>query len=89
MRWPGRRSRPTSIVGVSSLEHLGMAADAVNQAIDYLITSQAVMLATNQLMTVIGVAFLIAASVIWLAPRPKRVVEPGAGGTNGKNARPA
>ena len=57
-----------------------MAADAVNQTIDYLITNQAVMLATNQLMTVIGVAFLIAASVIWLAPRPTRVVEPGAGG---------
>lgn len=37
------------------------------------------MLATNQLMTVIGVAFLIAASVIWLAPKPSRVVEPGTG----------
>lgn len=62
------------------LEHAGMAADAVNQTIDYLITHQAVMLATNQLMIVIGVAFLIAASVIWLAPKPSRVVEPGAGG---------
>ncbi|OJW49976.1 MAG: MFS transporter [Candidatus Accumulibacter sp. 66-26] len=62
------------------LEQAGMAADAVNQAIDYLITGQAVMLATNQLMTVIGVAFLIAASAIWLAPKPSRVVEPGAGG---------
>ena len=62
------------------LEQAGMAADAVNQAIDYLITSQSVMLATNQLMTVIGVAFLIAASVIWLAPKPSRVVEPGTGG---------
>ena len=64
----------------SLLDQAGMASDAVNQAIDYLITSQAVMLATNQLMTVIGVAFLIAASVIWLAPKPTRVVEPGAGG---------
>ncbi|UCV05121.1 DHA2 family efflux MFS transporter permease subunit [Dechloromonas denitrificans] len=64
----------------SLLEQGGMAADAVNQALDYLITSQAVMLATNQLMTVIGVAFLVAASVIWLAPKPTRVVEPGAGG---------
>ena len=62
------------------LEQAGMAADAVNQAIDYLITSQAVMLATNQLMTVIGVAFLVAASVIWLAPKPTRVIEPGTGG---------
>jgi len=64
----------------SMLEQAGMLPDAVNQAIDYLITSQAVMLATNQLMMVIGVAFLVAASVIWLAPKPTRVVEPGAGG---------
>ncbi|MBN8443691.1 MAG: DHA2 family efflux MFS transporter permease subunit [Thauera sp.] len=58
----------------------GMAPDAVNQAIDYLITGQAVMLATNEMMWAIGIAFILAASVIWLAPRPGRVVEPGAGG---------
>lgn len=62
------------------LDQSGMASDAVNQAIDYLVTSQSVMLATNQMMTIIGVAFLIAASVIWLAPKPSRVVEAGAGG---------
>lgn len=62
------------------LEKAGMAADAVNQAIDYLITSQSVMLATNQMMMAIGVVFILAASVIWLAPKPTRVVEPGAGG---------
>ncbi|MFT4173055.1 MAG: DHA2 family efflux MFS transporter permease subunit [Rhodocyclaceae bacterium] len=64
----------------SLLGHAGMPLDAVNQAIDYLVTGQAVMLATNQLMWAIGVAFLVAASVIWLAPKPTRVVEPGAGG---------
>lgn len=58
----------------------GMAPDAVNQAIDYLVTGQSVMLATNQMMLAIGIAFLVAASVIWLAPKPARVVEPGAGG---------
>lgn len=62
------------------LEHSGMAADAVNQAIDYMVTSQSVMLATNQMMLLIGCAFIIAASVIWIAPKPSRVVEPGAGG---------
>jgi len=62
------------------LESSGMAIDAVNQAIDYLITSQSVMLATNQMMMAIGVVFILAASVIWLAPKPTRVVEPGAGG---------
>ena len=62
------------------LEHGGMTPDAVNQAIDYLITGQSAMLATNQMMVAIGVAFIIAASAIWLAPKPTRVVEPGAGG---------
>lgn len=87
--WDNQITRQhAELVGISDsdgsvrtlLEQGGMAADAVNQAIDYLITSQAVILATNQLMTVIGIAFLIAASVIWLAPKPTRVVEPGAGG---------
>ncbi|TCJ12753.1 DHA2 family efflux MFS transporter permease subunit [Parasulfuritortus cantonensis] len=63
-----------------TLGQSGMAPDAVREAADYLLTNQAVMLATNQLMTVIGLAFLVAASVIWLAPKPMRVVEPGAGG---------
>jgi DHA2 family multidrug resistance protein len=38
------------------------------------------MLSTNQIMTVVGVMFIVAASLIWLAPRPARTVEPGAGG---------
>lgn len=61
------------------LEDSGMTVDVVNQVIDYLITGQGVMLATNQLMWLIGLAFLIAASVIWLAPKPTRVVDPSAG----------
>jgi MFS transporter, DHA2 family, multidrug resistance protein len=57
----------------------GAAPDAVNEVIDYLVTGQSVMLATNQLMLVIGIAFIIAACVIWLAPKPTRVVDPSAG----------
>jgi len=62
------------------LEQSGLAADGVVQVVDYLVTSQSVMLATNQMMLGIGIAFLFAASVIWLAPKPQRVVEPGSGG---------
>lgn len=62
------------------LDQSGMAPDAVNQALDYLITGQSVMLATNQLMWAIGIAFLVAASVIWLAPKPGRVIDPAVGG---------
>ena len=58
----------------------GATPEAAHQVLDYMVTSQSVMLATNQLMTVIGVLFLLAAAVIWLAPKPGRVIEPGAGG---------
>lgn len=62
------------------LENSGMAADAVLQSIDHLITSQSVMLATNQVMAGVGIAFIIAALAIWLAPKPQRVVDASASG---------
>nr|WP_319563669.1 DHA2 family efflux MFS transporter permease subunit [uncultured Rhodoferax sp.] len=74
----GLSDRDQSVRGLLDLS--GMAPDAVNQAIDYLITSQSVMLSTNQIMTVIGLIFIFAASVIWLAPKPTRAIEPGTGG---------
>ena len=64
----------------SFLENTGMSADAVLQSLDRLVTSQSVMLATNQIMAVIGIAFIFAASAIWLAPKPKRTVDASAGG---------
>ena len=64
----------------SMLEISGMAPDAVLQSIDRLINGQAVMLATNQIMTVVGLAFILAALAIWLAPKPKRVVDASVGG---------
>jgi len=64
----------------SLFENSGMAIDAVLQSLDRLINSQAVMLATNQIMTAVGIVFLVAASVIWLAPKPTRVVDASAGG---------
>ncbi len=62
------------------LESSGMAADAVLQSIDRLVTSQSVMLATNQMMAAVGIAFLFAASAIWLAPKPRRKVDASASG---------
>ncbi|MDO8317981.1 DHA2 family efflux MFS transporter permease subunit [Rhodoferax sp.] len=61
-------------------ESFGMTTDAVVRSLDRLINDQAVMLATNQIMVAVGFVFVIAASVIWLAPKPTRTVEPGAGG---------
>jgi DHA2 family multidrug resistance protein len=62
------------------LDQAGMPQEAVRQVLDYMLTSQSIMLSTNQIMLVIGLIFVFAASVIWLAPKPQRVVEPGAGG---------
>lgn len=62
------------------LEGTGMAADAVLQTIDGLIKSESVMLATNQIFSVVAIVFIVAASVIWRAPKPARAVDPSAGG---------
>ena len=51
-----------------------------NQVLDYLIVSQSGMLSTNQVMTGVTVMFFLAAAIIWIAPKPTRTIEPGAGG---------
>ena len=65
---------------LQGLQQSGMSPDASLSAFDHLITSQSVMLATNQIMFIIAGGFILAACAIWLAPKPTRVVEPGAGG---------
>jgi DHA2 family multidrug resistance protein len=58
----------------------GMTPDAVNGSLDYLLTIQSGMLSTNQVMTGIAVMFIVSSAIIWLAPKPTRVIEPGTGG---------
>ncbi|WP_221799806.1 DHA2 family efflux MFS transporter permease subunit [Oceanobacter mangrovi] len=62
------------------LEQSGMNAGAVNQTLDQLLTSQSVMLATNQIFTVVAIVLFIAAFAIWLAPKPAKTVDPAAAG---------
>jgi DHA2 family multidrug resistance protein len=62
------------------LAHNGMSPDAMLQALDGLVSGQSVMLATNQLMTCIGIMFLLAGGFIWLAPKPANVVMPADSG---------
>jgi len=84
----GTTRKHADLVGLSDaggevlhgLQQSGMSPDAALSALDQLITSQSVMLATNQIMFIIAGGFVLAACAIWLAPRPSRVVEPGAGG---------
>jgi len=56
----------------------GMNADQTRQALDNLTQSQSVMLATNEIMAFVSLAFFLSAMLIWAAPKPKRVVAPGA-----------
>lgn len=58
-----------------SLSLSGMNAEAVQSTLDNLLQGQSVMLATNRIMAVAGLTFVVAATVIWLAPRPTRVVD--------------
>jgi len=53
----------------------GMSADQQRQALDNLLTSQSVMLATNQIMFTVALICAAAAFLIWLAPRPARAVD--------------
>jgi DHA2 family multidrug resistance protein len=53
----------------------GVPPDAANQLLDRLLQNQSVMLATNEIMALVAVAFVIAAGVVWLAPRPTRAVD--------------
>lgn len=62
------------------LAQSGAPPEVATQVVDYLIVSQSGMLSTNQVMTGVAVMFFIAAAIIWIAPKPTRVIEPGAGG---------
>jgi MFS transporter, DHA2 family, multidrug resistance protein len=56
----------------------GMNAEQTRQALDNLATSQSVMLATNEIMAFVALAFFLSAMLIWMAPRPTRTVAMGA-----------
>jgi DHA2 family multidrug resistance protein len=56
----------------------GMNPDQTRQVLDNLTQSQSVMLATNEIMAFVSLAFFLAAMLIWAAPKPKRAVSLGA-----------
>ncbi len=58
----------------------GMSQDAAVSQLNNMVQGQSVMIATNQLMFAVAVAFAIAAFAIWLAPRPSRAIDPAQAG---------
>ena len=57
----------------------GFSPDQALRQLEGLVQSQAVMLSTNQMYMATAVVFAVAATTIWLAPRPKRAAAPGGG----------
>jgi len=58
--------------GMQALEGIGVTGDAANAVVDRLLSTQSVMIATNDMMLYVAMTFLAAAAAIWLAPKPKR-----------------
>lgn len=59
-----------------ALQQLGGGSiEAGRQQLGQLIQSQSIMLSTNELFWLSGLSFVLAACVIWLAPRPGRVAD--------------
>jgi len=65
---------------LTTLAGSGMSHDAAVSQLNNMVQGQSVMIATNQLMFVVALAFAIAACVIWLAPRPSRAIDPAQAG---------
>jgi len=58
-----------------SLTASGLSSDATRTVLDNVAQGQSVMLATNEIMSYVAIAFVLAALIIWLAPRPTRAVD--------------
>jgi DHA2 family multidrug resistance protein len=65
---------------VQQLTGAGFSQEAAVHQLSNLVQSQSVMIATNQLMFLVAIAFAISACAIWLAPRPTRAVNPAQAG---------
>jgi DHA2 family multidrug resistance protein len=61
-----------------TLQASGFSTEATRQALDNMTQSQSVMLATNEIMAIVALAFFLSAMLIWAAPKPTRQVAMGA-----------
>jgi len=60
---------------MAALQKLGFGNAEALARLQQMIVSQSTMLATNRLFLMAGAAFVLAATAIWLAPRPHRVAD--------------
>jgi len=60
---------------LNSMMAAGTPLAAALAQLNALVEGQSVMIATNQVMLLVALAFALAAAVIWLAPKPARAVD--------------
>lgn len=73
----GVLNRPNATLDAMTAQ--GFTPDQALRQLEGLVQSQAVMLSTNTMYMATAVVFAVAATTIWLAPRPKRTAAPGGG----------
>jgi DHA2 family multidrug resistance protein len=66
---------------INGLLQSGLPPDVGQALLDRLISTQSVMIATNEIMMVVSGTFFLGACVIWLAPRPRSWHGPSGGQT--------
>ena len=71
--------RRSSNCALNSMTSLGMSPDLALRQLEGMVQVQAVMLSTNRMFLATAAIFALAASLIWLAPKPKRLAAPGGG----------
>lgn len=52
-----------------------LGAEPARNLLNYLVDSQSIMLSTNEVFWISGLSFVVAACVVWLAPKPTRVAD--------------
>lgn len=63
-------------IAAEAMQTAGMGLDQVRGTMAWILQKQSIMVATNQLFITIAIIFIVAACVIWLAPKPKQAVDP-------------
>jgi len=58
-----------------TLLNSGLSHDATVSVLDNLAQGQSVMLATNAILWTVAIVFVLASSLVWLAPKPTRAVD--------------
>jgi DHA2 family multidrug resistance protein len=65
---------------LQTFTNLGLSPDQAVRQLEALVQSQAVMVSTDHIFLITALFFLAGAAAVWLAPKPKAMVAPGAGG---------